>query len=98
MHSVHIAQENNAQTHGYVCITYLHVCMCVCVCVCVYMLQVQNRLTDFELITHQRYATGGQCKIGIFYSYINNVAGTQTCNLDTLLRPPNLTGKISFMY
>jgi len=61
MHSVHNKHENNAQIDGYTCITYLQVYESVQVCVFTYMFQLQNQLTDFDLITHQRYATVGHC-------------------------------------
>lgn len=54
-----MSTKNNAQTIAYMCITYLHAY--VCVCPSAYVFQLQNHLTDFDLITHQRYATEGHC-------------------------------------
>jgi hypothetical protein len=86
MHSVHHEHENNAQTGGYTCTTYLHVC--VRACVSAYMFQLQNHVPDFDLIT-QLYANEGHCQVGIFN--LVTMQQAKTCNLDTLLTPSNLT-------
>ena len=54
MHFVHNEHKKQC-SNNWLNVLPTYMCMCVCAHVCVF--QLQNHFTDFDLITHQRYAT-----------------------------------------